>query len=34
MEDNDRWEENRLMTSGVVRQTEVETEFGNEEEVR
>lgn len=33
-EDNDRWEENRLMTSGVVRQLEVDTDFTNEDEVR
>jgi len=32
-EDNDRWEENRLMTSGVVRQLEVDTDFSNEDEV-
>ena len=31
-EDNTRWEENRLMQSGVVRRTEVATEFSNEDE--
>lgn len=30
-EDNNRWEENRLMTSGVVRQLEVQTEFDDEQ---
>lgn len=31
-EDNNRWEENRLMGSGVVRSTQVSTDFNTEEE--
>eukprot|EP00741_Cyanophora_paradoxa_P010401 tig00020531_g10059.t1 len=33
-EDNERWELDRLTTSGVVRQTEVATEFDDEQESR
>jgi pre-mRNA-splicing factor ATP-dependent RNA helicase DHX38/PRP16 len=29
--ENNRWEENRLMTSGVVRTTGVQTDFSKEE---
>eukprot|EP00854_Cymbomonas_tetramitiformis_P018602 gene18602-22213_t len=32
--DNNAWEENRLLTSGVVRQTEVDMDFDNEDENR
>eukprot|EP00743_Colponemidia_sp_Colp-15_P007008 GILK01007563.1.p1 GENE.GILK01007563.1~~GILK01007563.1.p1 ORF type:complete len:1219 (+),score=255.03 GILK01007563.1:307-3657(+) len=33
-QDNERWEENRLLTSGVVRTTEVQVDFDDEEEAR
>ncbi len=33
-EDNEKWEENRMLKSGVVRQTRVETDFDEGEETR